>query len=348
MMIRAFYFAWSHWEIAVAVTLLVVLHYLWTVRTELHAFVFLRSGESALKGKDYDKAFRIAGRLLKRGADAASDDATRESQAAAHCLRGSVHVRRNEDDQALAAFDAAIDLAPELEEAYVRRAAIYRKAGRLDDALADYQTVIDQTPTHARVYIARAAALCVEARHEEAAADCDMALRLAPRDPGIHRQIGLVRICAGQFDHAAVTLARAVTLDPKNAYAALLLHLARAGAGQEDARELRDNAAGIDRRAWPGPLLALYLGEITADQVLAAARSDETTARERLGEAAFYRGERALLAGDTAEAERLLREAQLLCPAPFIESWAAATELRRLCPPAVDSEGFGLGVVPMR
>jgi lipoprotein NlpI len=182
----------------------------------------------------------------------------------------------------------------------------------------------------AQALIARAAALTSQGNHEGARVNCRDAIRLKPKDPGVLRQMGLMQLCSQRYAEAAATLARSVRLDPKSGCAVLLLHLARLGAGEADEQELRANAARLNLDAWPNPIVRFCLGETGPDQLRAIANADPRTARERLGEAAFYMGEAALLRGEKASAASLLREAWELCPASFIESWAAAAELHRL------------------
>lgn len=111
---------------------------------------------------------------------------------------------------------------------------------------------------------------------------------------------------------------------------ARIFTLARLGAAEDDMAELRANACQVDHNDWPGPLVQLFCGELTPNEAFAAAQRNDMTARERGGETAFYLGERALLAGDTASAKPLLHEAKDACPSSFIECWAADAELRRL------------------
>ena len=107
--------------------------------------------------------------------------------------------------------------------------------------------------------------------------------------------------------------------------------MARARDGQADAEEFKRNAATLDLRAWPGPLVASYFRKMTAQEVMEAAKSgDEKMQRERGCEASFYLGEDAVLRHSTAEALRLLRQADEACPVSFVEHGAAAAELKRL------------------
>ena len=332
-----------HWEILPALLCLGLALWLWAVRAHLYGILLLAIAEKAMKRRNYDQAFAVATRLLhEHGFPWAKRDEEgwQLIRGGAHCVRGTVYQRRGEDGMAAAEFDCAIELAPDLEEAYLRQAASYRKIGhwRLEDAIDNCDAVIDAFPKRPRHYMSRAVVFLLAGRDEEALADCDQALALGTGKAHIYRQAGLLRLCTGRYSEAVTALAPAVRLAPANAYGVLLLHLSRRGAGEDDTAELRAHASRIDRNAWPGPLVQLYCDELTPDEAFAAATRGETTARERRGETAFYLGERALLAGDIETAKPLLEEAKEACPASFIECWAADAELRRLAPDEQESQ----------
>lgn len=325
-----------HWEIAPTLLCLGLLCWLFAIRGHLFGMLLLAIAEKAMKRRDYDRAFAVATRLLRAHGfpwPNRKDEGWQVICAGAHCVRGTVYQRRGEDGIAAAEFDCAIELAPDLEEAYLRQAASYRKSShwsRLEDAIDNCDAVIDAFPERPRHYMSRAVAFLLAGCDEQALADCDQALALGTGKAHIYRQAGLLRLCTGRYSEATTALAPAVRLAPENAYGVLLLHLARRGAGEDDTAELRAHASNVDCTAWPGPLVRLYCGELTSDEVFAAASRNEMTARERRGETAFYLGERALLANDVATAKPLLEEARDACPASFIECWAADSELRRL------------------
>jgi lipoprotein NlpI len=84
-------------------------------------------------------------------------------------------------------------------------------------------------------------------------------------------------------------------------------------------------------KAWPGPLVRLFLGEITLATVLAAADDrDPTKKREQVCEANFHGGQLALITGEKDQATRLFRLAADECPEYFIELEGAKAELRAL------------------
>jgi len=113
----------------------------------------------------------------------------------------------------------------------------------------------------------------------------------------------------------------------------LWVHIARGKEGDSRVEELRRNAAKVNLNEWPGPVLALYLGEATLDQVRsAAARGEAKTQEEQNCQAAFYIGEYELQRKNETNARRLLKTAAERCAKDLIEQRAAVSELRRIGP----------------
>jgi lipoprotein NlpI len=104
------------------------------------------------------------------------------------------------------------------------------------------------------------------------------------------------------------------------------LYLGRAKAGTDGKAELKTNAAALDLSKWPGPVIQLYLGQGTPEDVLRAAGSDN----DHRCEYSFYVGEYRALHGDRPEALALFRSASNGCPKDFIEYVPALTEVRDL------------------
>src|SRR5580700_1860811 len=135
---------------------------------------------------------------------------------------------------------------------------------------------------------------------------------------------GRFAIAAGDFEHS-------LYINAAQVYGVLWLHLARARSNRDDTEELAGNAAKVDLKTWPGPVLAYYLKRIDANDVMAAARTgDAKTQREQGCEASLYVGEDAVLRQNTDEATRLLRQARETCPPNSVEYTTAEVELKRL------------------
>lgn len=213
---------------------------------------------------------------------------------------GLAAAQRGDDDEALQLYSAALaagDLSPfNVMLAYHNRGNTYQDKGDYRRAIPEYDIAIRLEPRYAEAYFAR----------------------------------GRARFALGEFADAVVDFTQSLKLDPTDAYSALWLHLARRKSAASDDGELSRNAAKFDSAVWPGPLLGLYLGEATTQQVRSAsARGDAATQKDQICEAAFYIGEYELLRKNTAAAGSLFREAAKICPYTSDERDGAAVELKR-------------------
>jgi len=93
------------------------------------------------------------------------------------------------------------------------------------------------------------------------------------------------------------------------------------------------NAAQLNLTRWPGPVVALFLGQITPEALVAGAQDpDPTTQRERQCEAYFYAGEHFLIQGQRAPAVQMFQSAVATGVTSLFEHSSAKAELRRLGP----------------
>src|SRR5262249_44334182 len=109
-------------------------------------------------------------------------------------------------------------------------------------------------------------------------------------------------------------------------------------AGVADDAAFRKDAAAVDATAWPGPVIAVLLGQATEADLRDAA--DQGTRAERIQhscDASFFLGEEALRQGQSEAAKRLFRLVLADCDLYrtnymyFSRAYgAAAAELKRL------------------
>jgi hypothetical protein len=115
-----------------------------------------------------------------------------------------------------------------------------------------------------------------------------------------------------------------------------MLHVAVKRPGHDDAQQLAAVAAAADLSKWPGSMLKLDLGQLTAGEVMAAAAyADADTQKWQVCEANYFTGEDALLHHQQATALARLKAARDGCPKDDTYYTAALAELKRLRAPAV-------------
>lgn len=167
----------------------------------------------------------------------------------------------------------------------------------------------------------------------EAVALVSRAIDFNPDLSSAHYTRGYLRFGLGQYQAAVIDLERSVRLDPAYGYDALLLHVLRARLGATDSAPLAAHAARIDKKSWPAPIFAMFLGQLPAKDLPGATTArDPGTLNGQLCEARFYMAEFSLLRGDRGEGKALLQSALAICPADFVEARLAQAELKRLNP----------------
>ncbi|MFQ5657704.1 MAG: tetratricopeptide repeat protein [Candidatus Methylomirabilales bacterium] len=264
--------------------------------------------------KDYDAAIRLKPDL-----------------AYAFNNRGNAYGDKGLYDRAIKDYDAAIRLEPDYVDAFFNRGNAYRDKGLYDRAIKDYGAAIRLKPDFVLAYRNRASTYSTKGLYDRAIKDYNKAVRLKPDFALAYEGRGNTRFYLGHFSEAVRDHERSLSIDPSDIYSALWLYLARERSRQDGRHELARNAGKADLNGWPGPVVSLFLGKTTPQQVLAAAKdSDQRKQREQECEAFFYVGQYYLLRGNRGESARLFRKALDTGITGFYEYSGAKVELKRL------------------
>jgi lipoprotein NlpI len=193
--------------------------------------------------------------------------------------------------------------------AYYNRGLAYLEKDDPDRALADFNEAIRLNPKN-DYYVVRCEAYAI--------ADYNEAVRLEPKNSRGYALRGIGYLFAGSLDKALSDLNQASELDPKDTFAALWLDIV--SRRNKLPSRLAEAVAKLDMTVWPGPVVRLFLGQLTPAAVLAAADdANPVKKKNQLCEANFFLGELALLQGANEEATRLFRLAANECPRYYYE-----------------------------
>ena len=181
----------------------------------------------------------------------------------------------------------------------------------------------------ARVYARRGIAYRAKGDLDRAKADYDEVIRLDPKLPSAYLSLGLAYLYRGNLARAFAEIRQASEFHPKDPYGALWVDIV--GQRNNLPSRLSEAISNIDMTAWPAPVIRLFLGQMTAADVLAAADDpDPAKKTARLCDADFFSGEWSLRSGAKDEARRLFLLAAGDCPKSFIQWSAALEELKSL------------------
>jgi tetratricopeptide (TPR) repeat protein len=137
-----------------------------------------------------------------------------------HLLRGRVLRRENRIEDALADFEKAKELAPEMNGIYLSIGLLYQQIGNKDAALAAYDEGIETEPnsiTSTRIYLNRGSIYYGKGDMESALANYRLAAKLRPNFAEAHYGIGLAHQRTGNT--AAAIEAYQLALRHKPGYA---------------------------------------------------------------------------------------------------------------------------------
>ncbi len=248
-----------------------------------------------------------------------------------YATRGALKADIGDDyDGEMADFSRAIELDSKYVPAYLLRGMARDQHGDTEAAVADFNTVLTLDPRTASAYLERGKAKLDSGDLDAAIADVSRSLELDPTDGDAAKVRGIALFLKGDAARAAPDLALSQQLE-SDPYTALWLFLARSGAKTEGTKELKANTAKLDKKKWPAPVVALYLGKATPESALAAAKdANPKTQNDQLCEANFYVAEWYLLKDDRKAATPLLRDAAAHCPAYYIEGYDATAHLKQL------------------
>lgn len=113
--------------------------------------------------------------------ETALETAATETERASVLTTKGHHLQRLErNTSALAAYDAALDLVPDFEAAWMRKAILLDELDRTEEALAAYASLLRHHPRHVAAWSNRAGLLLREGRFDEALEDLNAAIEADP------------------------------------------------------------------------------------------------------------------------------------------------------------------------
>ena len=251
------------------------------------------------------------------------------NDAAAYRHRGDNYSKLGEYDRAIDDYTKAIALNSNDSNSYDRRGNDYDNLGDYDRAIADLSKSIELDPKRASFYVDRGFAYFGKGDNTRAIADYSQAISIDDKNGPAHFNRALAYLYNGSLSKAVADLEQDSTLEPRYPYMALWLEIVDKRSNEPS--RLAQTTANIDMTTWPVPILRLYLGQSSPNDVLAAANSPDPRIKiNQSCEADFYTGEFVLAQGNKDEATRLFRLAVSGCPKGYVELPAAKAELTAL------------------
>jgi len=293
-----------------------------------HAYMYRNRGIDYDEKGDYDRAVQDFDEAIRLN----PNDATY------YDLRGNAYNSKGDYDHAIQDFKEALHLSPNDSRAYYDRGQAYNSKGDYDRAIQDFNEAIRLNPNHSSDYYSRGSAYYNKGDYDHAIQNYSEAIRLNPHFALFYEKRGDAYFAQSNLTAAITDFEHAISAAPSSrtaVFAALMLQVTMKRLGRDDAQQLATVAAAADLSKWPGPVLKLNLGQMTADQVMvAAAHADADLLKWQVCEANYFTGEDALFHHQRAKALARFQAARDGCPKEDTTYALARTELKRMGAPA--------------
>lgn len=147
---------------------------------------------------------------------AAADGKVNPQDSLVQTARAQALAAAGKNDEALTAFNQAIDLDPHSSQAFYQRGLLYQSERRYEFAIADFTSANGLTPQQADPLLGRAQCYLATGKTQEAAADLDEASQVAPGNAQVWMTRGTTYEKLGDKTKAADSYSRAMLLRPKD------------------------------------------------------------------------------------------------------------------------------------
>lgn len=255
-----------------------------------------------------------------------------EDASAASAMRREMQERV---DLAAGAIRSGLNQGDDLARVYCRRARALANLERIADALVDSAEAVRIAPDLEASWACRGEVLLFQGEFDAAEAALTRALGLGPTDArSIHYTRGMVRVYLDRLTEAAADFALAAAPDD-DGNAELYPRLWQIWTLQRARSPLPADLLAMARQdprgAWPRPVLAMLVGDLTPQALLAEVdklQGDERTLA--LAEAWFYVGQVQLVQGRAEAAREAFEKCRSHGITGYYEHIAAGFELARL------------------
>lgn len=217
-----------------------------------------------------------------------------------------------------------------LSNAHRGRGDVYFEKGLFKDAIKDYEHALALNPHNAAAFANRGNVRAHQGSFSVAMEDLNTAILLNPHDAVAFQTRGNIYFYLGEFEKASTDFQRSLDLEPADLFSVIWPYLAKMREGESGAALLNSFSQSKNLDEWPGPVISLYLDEIsTAELIEIASGTSGQGRRQLISEAYFYGGEYQLLHQNIEEAIRMFERSIAHGTKTLVEHTAAKAELKR-------------------
>jgi len=162
-----------------------------------------------------------------------ADRVTDLASAQTHYRQGTNHYEQKEFQQALTAYNQAIQLNPHLDEAYYERGRTYYEIGNHSEALKDFDRALHINSDYGKAYLSRGLVRRRLKDYRGAIKDFNQALHFRPNHAKAYMNRGLARCDLGDYEGAIEDCNQALHIDAKFAEAYSIRGMMRSRLGDK-------------------------------------------------------------------------------------------------------------------
>ena len=189
-----------------------------TIYNDLHGFIRIKK----IYQSAYDEFYKALAYQISSDLDKAISHHTKAIElkpdlVEAYNNRGAAYSNQSKYDEAMQDFNKAIELEPDFAEAYFNLGNVYLDQNKYDEAVRDYDKAIELKPDYADAYGNRGNACLGQGRHEEAIKNYDKVIELKPDDADVYLNRGTTYSRQGRHEEAIKDYDKVIELNPDDA-----------------------------------------------------------------------------------------------------------------------------------
>jgi tetratricopeptide (TPR) repeat protein len=140
---------------------------------------------------------------------------TVQGDAATHLTQGQQYLQDGKLNEALAEFQAVVQLDPRSVEGHFRLGNVYFQQGQLDEAAAEFQKTLDLDSKNVDARSNLGAVYYQQNAFDKAAAEFKQAISLQPNDADIHYNLGAAYVQQYSYEAGITEFNEALRLNPE-------------------------------------------------------------------------------------------------------------------------------------
>jgi tetratricopeptide (TPR) repeat protein len=164
-----------------------------------------------------------------------------DDTASGHFNMGIESAKKGDIDEAIKAWEKAIEKDPKHTKAHNYLARSYYTKERFDDALNEYKKIVELDPANANAHVSIGFVYRMKEMHDDAIAACNKALQINPQLAKAYNCLGTSYVQKKMYTEAVDAYKKALAINPNHADAQFGLGIAYESAGKpEEAKQAFD------------------------------------------------------------------------------------------------------------